>query len=75
MIVAAINRTADAKGQMGNTKFADMNNEAKKWASGYVNVAVSEDIIAGFEDGTFRPDEQVTYAQVVKMLVCAAGYG
>ena len=75
MIVAAINRTADAKGQMGNTKFADMNNEAKKWASGYVNVAVSEDIIAGFEDGTFRPDEQVTYVQVVKMLVCAAGYG
>ena len=75
MIVAAINRTADAKGQMGNTKFADMNNEAKKWASGYVNVAVSEDIITGFEDGTFRPDEQVTYAQVVKMLVCAAGYG
>lgn len=75
MIVAAINRTADAQGQMGNTKFADMNNEAKKWASGYVNVAVSEDIIAGFEDGTFRPDEQVTYAQVVKMLVCAAGYG
>ena len=75
MIVAAINRTADAQGQMGNTKFADMNNEAKKWASGYVNVAVSEDIIAGFEDGTFKPDEQVTYVQVVKMLVCAAGYG
>lgn len=75
MIVAAINRTADAQGQMGNTKFADMNNEAKKWASGYVNVAVSEDIITGFEDGTFKPDEQVTYVQVVKMLVCAAGYG
>ena len=75
MIVAAINRTADAQGQMGNTKFADMNNEAKKWASGYVNVAVSENIIAGFEDGTFKPDEQVTYVQVVKMLVCAAGYG
>jgi hypothetical protein len=75
MIVAAINRTADAEGQKGNTPFADMNNEAYNWASGFVNVAVSEKIIAGFEDGSFGPAKNVTYAQVAKMLVCAAGYG
>lgn len=75
MIVAAINRTADAEGQKGTTPFADLNNEAYNWASGFVNVAVAEKIIAGFEDGTFGPAANVTYAQVAKMLVCAAGYG
>lgn len=75
MIVSTINRTADAEGQKGVTPFADLNNEAYNWASGFVNVAVAEKIVAGFEDGTFGPAKNVTYTQVAKMLVCAAGYG
>jgi len=36
--------------------------------------AVDLKIINGFEDGTFRAGEPVTYEQAVKMLVCAVGY-
>lgn len=38
-----------------------------------VNELVALDIIAGFEDGTFRPDENVTRAQITKMIVTALG--
>lgn len=32
------------------------------------------DIISGFEDGTFKPDELVTRAQITKMIVDALGF-
>jgi hypothetical protein len=34
------------------------------WAQGYVAAAASNGLIRGFDDGTFRADEQVTRAQV-----------
>lgn len=60
------------KAWSGETIFTDV--EASHWASGYINVAVEEDIINGQGDGTFAPEEEVTYHQFVKMLVCALGY-
>ena len=44
------------------------------WANGYINIANTQGIINGFEDYTFRPDENVTVAQAIKMLVCTLGY-
>lgn len=75
MMVAALNRSADAEGSKGTTKFADMNTEAKAWATGFVNIGVSEGFISGYEDGSFQPDNNVTYAEAVSMLVRIAGYG
>lgn len=54
------------------TDFSDVPKE--HWASGYINVAVHEGIINGQGDGTFAPEEKVTYHQFVKMLVCTLGY-
>ncbi|HCJ10427.1 MAG TPA: hypothetical protein DHW14_04605 [Clostridiales bacterium] len=48
--------------------FAD---EIPTWAWGYVNVAVFAEIISGYPDGTFGPDNPVTYAEAVTMLVRA----
>ncbi len=62
----------EEKAQQGETIFTDV--EASHWASGYINVAVEEGIINGQGDGTFAPEEKVTYQQMVKMLVCALGY-
>lgn len=75
MVVAAMNMTEQAKSMEGTTKFSDVQSEATKWASGYINVGVNQKFIAGFEDGTFRPSENVTYAQIVTMLVGALNYG
>lgn len=58
--------------QQGETIFTDV--PESHWASGYINVATHEGVINGQGDGTFAPEEEVTYHQFVKMLVCALGY-
>ncbi len=44
------------------------------WAYNYIKKGVSDNIINGFGDGTFRPEENVTWEQAVKMLMCLTGY-
>ena len=56
----------------GETKFADV--PADHWASGYINVAADTKVINGYGDGNFGPEDQVTYAQAVTMIVRALGY-
>lgn len=48
-------------------KFTDVPNDY--WGSEYIVKAVNAGVISGFEDGTFRPEETVTYEQAVKMIV------
>lgn len=48
---------------------------ADRWSSGYIKVAAAAGIINGMGDGTFAPENPVTYEQAIKMLVCALGYG
>ena len=55
------------------TPFSDVSSDM--WASGYINYAHSLGLINGFEDGSFRPDEMLTHAQALKLIVCALGYG
>ena len=55
------------------TTFSDVNEY--HWASGYIMLMVRKGIVNGFTDGTFRPNDEVTYGQLVKMLVCLLGYG
>lgn len=61
----------DAKG-MKNVVFTDV--PSTHWAVGYVAKAVEHGVINGYGNGTFGPSNPVTYAQMVKMLVCAWGY-
>ncbi len=57
------------------TGFSDLDNDSTRaWARPYVQAAVEAGIIKGFEDGTFRAADPVTYEQAVKMIVCAVGY-
>ncbi|OXM85682.1 S-layer homology domain-containing protein [Paenibacillus rigui] len=45
--------------------FSDMNGH---WASMYVDRLVGLNVVHGFEDRTFRPDQPVTRAQLVKLI-------
>ncbi len=54
-------------------KFPDVSLD--HWANKYIAYAVQTSIVAGNDDGTFRPANPVTYGEVCKMLVCAKGYG
>jgi N-acetylmuramoyl-L-alanine amidase len=42
------------------------------WAYDYIKGAVNASVLNGFPDGTFRPEENVTRAQFIKMIVAAA---
>ncbi len=61
-----------ANGAKGATVFTDV--AADHWASGYINLASQNNIINGYGDGRFGPEDTVTYEQVIKMLVCALGF-
>lgn len=50
------------------------------WAAGYINAAVrhpeleKKGIIKGYADGTFKPNETISYAEACTMLLLALGY-
>ena len=55
------------------TPFSDVDSSC--WALNYIVAVKNLGIIDGFPDGTFLPDNEVTYEQAIKMIVCALGYG
>lgn len=54
------------------TKFKDV--PATHWASGAINLAVGKGIIVGYPDGTFKPDQPVSFAEASAMLMQMLGY-
>ncbi len=44
------------------------------WANGYINVATNQGIIIGDDEGNFRPDDTITYAEAVTVLVRLIGH-
>lgn len=44
------------------------------WAYGYIEAAVQADIISGYPDGTFRPSDEVTRAQISAMIARSRGW-
>lgn len=47
---------------------------ADHWAAKNIQTAVEQGILDGMGDGTFLPDGEVKYEQVLKMIVAAMGY-
>jgi hypothetical protein len=45
---------------------------ADYWAYSYIETAVAHVVIDGFADGTFRPDQAVSRAQLAKMVTLTA---
>ena len=50
------------------------NTDANKWYYSEVMQLASAGVIGGYEDGTFRPNGEVTYGEALKMIMMAAGY-
>ncbi len=48
------------------TRFPDV--PSNHWAKDYINALVAQNVLAGFPDGTFRPDAPVTRAQFSSMV-------
>lgn len=54
------------------TLFSDL--PSSHWAAGYVNLAYTEGLVSGYGNGTFGPDDPVTTAQAVTILLHILGY-
>ncbi len=74
MTVVFLGREAEANQHRNRTIFPDV--RATHWASGYVNLAVTgEDaFIHGMPNGTFAPEQSVTFGQAVTILMRVLGY-
>ena len=48
--------------------------DSSHWAANQIQSAYEASIVSGMGDGTFAPDAEVTYAQVIVMLVNAMNY-
>ena len=47
---------------------------AKNWAAPYIKIAVSNGLMSGYSDGTFRPNNTVTLEQGVNSVLTLLGY-
>ncbi len=73
-MAALITRMFNLSGSVANEQpFSDV--AVDYWAVSNIVAAKNMKIINGFPDGTFKPEESVTYEQAVKMIVCALNYG
>jgi hypothetical protein len=78
MIVTALGKSAVSAADAAagkDTQFADVT--ANHWAAGFVAAGTSSaasNFINGYSDTAFGPEDNVTYAQAIKMLVAALGY-
>ncbi len=43
------------------------------WANGYINYVASVGYVNGYPDNTFKPNNNITYAEVIKILVMVNG--
>lgn len=44
------------------------------WAAGYIDIVKAYKIVNGYPDGTFCPENEISYAEVIKTLVATCGY-
>ncbi|QRN86716.1 S-layer homology domain-containing protein [Clostridia bacterium] len=55
------------------TKFSDV--KSNVWYTGYINLAVQQKWVVGYPDGTFRPNDEVSYSEAITMILNLLGYG
>ena len=62
-------RVLGLKGGRGDKSFYDV--KAADWFSGYVKTAVEYGLIKGYDDGTFKPDAQITREEAMTVIARA----
>ena len=72
IVVAMLDKTAEAKANSASSAFDDVNEV--KWCIPYVNYLTSNNIIKGYADATFKPNNIITYAEAVTILCRILGY-
>ncbi len=74
MAVMILGKEGEVAAYQSFTIFPDV--KSSHWAAGYVNLAVRGEtkFISGFADGSFGPDQTITFGQAVTILMRLLGY-
>ena len=56
-----------------SSRFSDINTDNYSWARGYIETMAEKGLITGYEDGTFRPDNDVTRLEALSLFARAMG--
>ena len=67
MAVNALGLSSQVSSYARKTIFSDVS--ASAWYNGYVNLAYSQGLMNGYGNGTFHPEEAVTYEQAVAVFL------
>ncbi len=70
--ITMIGRAIGLDGTLRATKFTDVSRES--FAAGYIQSALEKGIIKGFPNGTFRPDQPVTRAEMAILVAKAYSF-
>lgn len=70
-VAAGMNDSASMLGGAAS-QFSDV--KPNEWYTGYVNLAVSQGYVKGYPDGTFKPNNTITNAEVVTVILRIMGY-
>lgn len=71
-IICRLKGVAGQAEEMHDMPFTDVPQD--HWAAGYITVAEALEIISGYGNGTFGPEDTLTYAQMLSILINAWGY-
>ncbi len=66
MLARSLNKSGKLRGQ---APFSDI--EENYWGAGLLKQMKAEGLVGGYDDGTFRPDQQATRAEFVQLLAGA----
>lgn len=72
MAIHALGLEAIADSNKGESRFPDVS--VNHWANGYINLATAQGLIEGDDQGNFRPNDSITYAEAMAIFVRALGY-
>ena len=72
MAICALGLEDAAEASKGTSKFPDVS--SSHWANGYINLATDMGIIIGDDKGKFRPNDTITYAEAMTIMVRALGF-
>ena len=72
IVVCMMNKETEAKSTAGLTGFFDV--DTASWHTHYIRYAVNRDILSGYADGSFRPDNTISVSEAVTILLRTLGY-
>lgn len=71
IIIRAMKMESIAQAAADQSSFADAEGH---WAQGYISLALQNGYVSGMSETEFCPDEQITFEQAVKVMVCITGF-